>query len=196
MPPKRKASSSHLDESPAKRLTRSSARTESTGTPSRTTRTSGKIKTNDPPSTPVKTPKPTRTYGTSSRRRRDNPTSDSLKENDGKGGGNDGAKGSDDELDLLSPSKTQSALSLRERTKKSRGKVLQSPRKPTKHTERQKPPSQGGGLLDEAGAYMEILTEGRSTHSQQPPSSKQTVSKPLVTNEINNFDLPDVLSSD
>ncbi|KAG6831601.1 hypothetical protein H0H92_009074 [Tricholoma furcatifolium] len=102
MPPKRKASSSHLDESPAKRSAPSTAVSSSTpiGTPGRATRSSDKLA--DIPSTPVTTTKVVKTY--QGRRSTRKTPLGSLKENE-KLRQSDVDKDSNDELDLLSPTK-------------------------------------------------------------------------------------------
>ncbi|KAG6861587.1 hypothetical protein C0995_014494 [Termitomyces sp. Mi166 len=101
MPPKRKASSSQLNESPAKRLTRSTSRSELTEPPGRITRSSG---TRIVVPSPIRTPTVTKTYSKSASARRLAQQAESLKENEKLGQARDEV--SDDELDILSPTKT------------------------------------------------------------------------------------------
>lgn len=107
MPPKRKASSSDLSKSPNKRPTYS-IRHDLPQTPGRVTRSSGKLV--GTPSTPIRTPQATKTYGKNTSTRRMAPEAESLKENEELGQASSRNKVqsemSDDELDVLSPSKT------------------------------------------------------------------------------------------
>ncbi|KAG6895206.1 hypothetical protein C0992_002597 [Termitomyces sp. T32_za158] len=107
MPPKRKASSSDLSHSPTKRLTRSIVRCESAGTTGRITRSSGKLI--ETPSTPIRTAQVTKTYGKSGCTRRLALDVESSKENEElqqASSRGEQPEMSDDELDMLSPSKT------------------------------------------------------------------------------------------
>ncbi|KAG5351316.1 hypothetical protein C0989_007017 [Termitomyces sp. Mn162] len=108
MPPKRKASSSHLAELPAKRLTRSTLRLEPTETTGPITRSSGQH--TNTPSTPIRTPQGARTYGRNVSARRPAQDARYLKENEklGQSISRDKVQPgvSDDEIDMLSPTQT------------------------------------------------------------------------------------------
>ncbi|KAF5388236.1 hypothetical protein D9615_000436 [Tricholomella constricta] len=110
MPPKRKASTALLRESPTKRLTRSTASSLET----HTTENTALHPPNNSSSTttPVTTPRRNlKTYGRRASTRRGNHSADSLKENEKQEEAREtGEDSSEDELDMLSPDKPAARL--------------------------------------------------------------------------------------
>ncbi|KAG6916101.1 hypothetical protein DXG01_008428 [Tephrocybe rancida] len=118
MPPKRKASSSILNESPAKRSARSTkastgTSSEPTETSARATRSSGKL--DNTPSTPVTPRRIIKTYGKQGSTHRRAQAAESLKENEKvEEVRRSEEKDSADELDMLSPTTNTKKRSIKQ----------------------------------------------------------------------------------
>ncbi|KAG6899445.1 hypothetical protein C0993_010282 [Termitomyces sp. T159_Od127] len=225
MPPKRKASSSDLTQTPTKRLTRSILCPESAGTTGRVTRSSGKLI--DTPSTPIRTPQPTKTYGKNTSARRLVLDVESSKENEGLGQASSRdevqPEMSDDELDVLSPSKNlaeyldkqprqgslaeASTFTISTTSKKQletpvhrpakRGRTVPTPRSETSQSENEIILPRPNGRSRKPTATTPQVEGRKSPMKSQVTTARRTSprKKPLVVTSGSNVDYTSVRSS-